>query len=59
MVRQRLTQLYIACTRNWKEAQAFECQPLESRLGLPPLPAQVRIVYGGQAKKPAARHGKK
>ena len=53
-VRQRLTQLYIACTRNWKEAQAFECLPLDSR-----QPAQVRIVQGGQHKKVQARHGKK
>ena len=58
-IRRRLTQIYIAATRSWKEAQAYDCLPLEQQLGLPPIQQQVKIVQAPQPNKRALRHGKK
>ena len=45
VLRRRLTQIYIASTRLWKEAQAFDCLPLEQQLGLPLVQQQVKIIH--------------
>ena len=58
-IRRRLTQLYIAATRSWKEAKAYDCLPFEQQLGLPPVQQQVKIVHAAQPYKRQARHGKK